>query len=121
MWPWKKDGNGECHVQDPLDDPTSLPRILVDLGFIDKGDVERALEFQKSNPDIMFGEALAKLELVEQGVIDSVLYIQGRLRDKDADVAEVIEYVNRQAEQVKKAHDDVQQTYSLHFVKASHG
>lgn len=121
MWPWPKRDNGECLVQDPLDDPTSLPRILVDLGFINRDDVERALEFQKSNEDMMFGAALVELDLVEQGVVDSVLYIQGRLRDKDADVSEVIEFVNKQAEQVQQAHDDVQNVFAAHFAKVSGG
>ena len=118
MWPWKKTDNGECQVLDPMDDKTSLPRILVDLGFIDEDDVNRALEFQRSNHDVMFGEALTKLDLVDHGVIEAVLYIQKAMKDKGADVVEIMAYVNRQAEQVQDMHDSVQRVYDLHFGKA---
>ena len=115
MWPWRKRENGECLVQDPMDDPTSLPRILCDLSFIDRDDVQRALEFQKSNTDMMFGAALVELDLVDQGVVDAVLYIQKAIRDKNADVVEIMNYVNKQAEQVQRMHEGVQKVYAAHF------
>jgi hypothetical protein len=93
----------------------TLHHILTDLGLITEEQARQAYEFQISNPEIMFGEAVARLGFVDEGLIEAVIQIQRAMRSEKKSVEDFINFVNKQTEKLGNRHDDLQRTCDLHF------
>lgn len=68
----------------PIDDPTSLGNVLLKQNLVTPADLEAAIKFQQTNPDVMLGEALIKMGRLDRSAVEALLFQQQALRGKDA-------------------------------------
>lgn len=79
--------------------------MLLKSGMIEAGQLKEALDFQDQNPDVMLGEALINLGVVDRGIIEALLVAQEATRD-NRHAAEIINFAARHTqEHVHQAHD----------------
>lgn len=58
------------------DDLTSIGSLLTSGGYCSEEDLERALRFQKDNPDIMLGETLLRMGIIDIETLEVMLVRQ---------------------------------------------
>lgn len=89
-------------------DCTSLGNILLKAGMISAEQLHEAVDYQDTNPDVMLGEALVKMGVVERDIVEALLMTQKARRDNGKHAAEVIAFAAQHTRRtVHKAHDDL--------------
>jgi len=76
---------------DPMSDPTSLGSLLIESGRCTKDQLQAAYDYQTQNRDILIGEVLIKMGVINQSIMDEILARQKVLRKSTA--KNVAEYV----------------------------
>ena len=106
FWRRRKAARDREHARE---DGTSLGNILLRAGMITAEQLHQALEFQDDNPDVMLGEALINLGVVERGVVEALLVAQDARRG-GAHSADIVSFATEHTKKrVHKAHDDLRE------------
>lgn len=66
-----------------LSDPTSLGSLLLKATIVTSEQLESAVEYQRRHPDIMVGEALIRMGLIDRATLDALLLRQRIERKND--------------------------------------
>ena len=65
-------------------DPTSLGNILREGNLVSEEDLARAIDFQNDNPDVLLGDTLVRLGVLERSCLEALLLKQEAVRKQDA-------------------------------------
>jgi hypothetical protein len=101
MWPFAQRKRNRVRAQS---DQTSLGNLLLEVGQITPEQLVDALRFQDENPDVMLGDALVRLDVVERGVVEQLLIMQRAKRSGRRQMAEVIELATATTRKLASAH-----------------
>jgi hypothetical protein len=104
MWPFAKRERNRVEAQR---DATSLGNMLLEVGQISPEQLVDALKFQDENPDVMLGEALIRLDIVERGIVEQLLIMQQAKRGGRRQMAEVIELAAAGTRKLASAHEEL--------------
>jgi hypothetical protein len=82
-------------------DPTSLGNILVESHVVDLEDLQKAIRFQQENQDVMLGEALVRLGVLQREVLDALLLQQKIARGKEPKkaIGQLVELARKKTEE----------------------
>lgn len=75
----RKKPNGKVAAK-AAKDPYSFGNLLLERGLISEVDLDRALAFQRDNQDVMLGEALVHMGVIERGTLETMLLRQEALK-----------------------------------------
>jgi len=103
-WPFARRERNRVEAQR---DATSLGNLLLEVGQITPEQLVDALRFQDANPDIMLGEALVRLDVVERVVVDQLLIMQRAQRSGRRQMAEVIDLAAAATRKMASAHAEL--------------
>lgn len=107
IWPFKRRWQRRDRNR-ARKDATSLGNMLLRMGVVDGEQLRLAIDYQDNNPDVMLGEALINMGVVDRGIVEALLVAQNSERDNGRKTAEVIAFASRHTrETVHKAYDDL--------------
>jgi len=116
MWWRKKNGKMKTTLEHrqilAQQDSTSLGNLLVQFRLIEPEHLDRALQFQRDNPDLMLGETLVRMGQIDHEVLSVTMAQQKILRascqERQKVIMHKLETVAAQTATVGSAFDEIQ-------------
>jgi hypothetical protein len=93
-------GNSDVAAKD------SLGTFLKEKELITEEQLQKALDFINDNPDTMLGEALVKLNILDRGIMETMLAENLVGRGTRRDLAKVIDLTEAQHRRIRSEHAD---------------
>jgi len=117
MWPNKK-----VKKPSPKADPTSLGNLLVNINVITQEQLDKAIEFQASNGELLLGEVCVYMGFIERELLSDIVDQQRILRsnteDKHAAVIQRVIEATTKASGLNQSLDSLMGTVTAALRKA---
>lgn len=102
---------GRLFGHEPAGD--SLGKYLRERELITEAELDEARHFIDDNPDTMLGEALIKLDILDRGMVETMLAEHMVGRGTRRDLAKVIDLTEAQHHRARSSHADLRQKMEL--------
>jgi hypothetical protein len=91
----------------------SLGNFLQERELITEEQLQQALDYVDKNPDMMLGEALVRLDILDRGVMETMLAEQLGSKGTREALAKVIDLTEEQHKRTRSSHEDRRQEMRL--------